>query len=316
VILAAPHPVSFGIYIPQVMLGYEVMLERARACEELGYDSLWLYDHLYCPGLPGAPSLDGWTLATALLAQTTRLRVGQMVLCNNFRHPALLGKMITTLDVISRGRLDVGIGSGSYADEHEQAGLPWGTLRDRSERLGEGLEILTRMLSSEQTTFEGAHFRVRDLPNLPRPVQQPRPPIFIGGAGERWTLPLVARHADVWNVPTYSLGEIDRKVDMLRQECDRIGRDPDDIRYSLEAVLAIANDDASLAEARSMAERRYGGPGFGLHEGGFVGTPTAITDRVGNLVERGFTHFVFFTSDRGRRTTLELFRSEVMATFR
>src|SRR5437762_1424041 len=117
--------IEFGIYVPQVAFGYDDILQRALACEELGYDALWLYDHLYSPGLPDADSFEAWTLASALLARTSRLRVGHLVNCNNFRHPALLAKMATTLDVISGGRLEFGIGSGSYEPEHLEAGLPW-----------------------------------------------------------------------------------------------------------------------------------------------------------------------------------------------
>jgi alkanesulfonate monooxygenase SsuD/methylene tetrahydromethanopterin reductase-like flavin-dependent oxidoreductase (luciferase family) len=307
--------IEFGIILPQVAFSYDEVLDRARTCERLGFRSLWFFDHLYAPALPDVPALEGWTLATAVLAQTERLRVGHLVLCNNFRHPALLAKMITSLDVISDGRVDVGVGSGSYELEHTQAGLPWGRAAERSERLGESLAILTSMLSAERTTFVGRHYQVHDLPNLPLPVQRPRPPIFIGGSGERFTLPLVARHADAWNVPTYALGEIDRKVDALRVECERIERDPATVRRSLEAVLVIAPDDASLHDARRKAERRFGAPGFGLEEGGFVGTPPAICDRVADLVERGFTHFVFFTHDRGHEDTLALFAEEVMAKF-
>jgi F420-dependent oxidoreductase-like protein len=307
--------VDFGIYVPQLAFGYDDVLARARLCEELGITSFWLFDHLYGPELPDTPAFEGWTLATALLAQTTRLRVGHLVLCATFRHPALLAKMATTLDVISAGRLELGIGSGSYEPEHDRAGIPWGTFGERSDLLGETLEILTRMFSSEPTTFEGEHFRLADMPNLPPPVQQPHPPIHVGGVGERRTLPLVARYADVWNVPTYALGELDHKRTVLAAECERIGRDPATIRTSLEAVMVLAPDDAALAESLAKAERRFPGSGWGLHEGGYIGTPAAVVDRIGALVERGVTSFVFFTSDRGAEPTLRLFADEVMPHF-
>ncbi len=212
---AAPG-VDIGVIVPQVRLGYDELLHKARTVEALGLHSLWMYDHLYAPMLPDQPAFEGWTLATALLAHTTTLRVGHLVLCNNFRHPALLAKMATTLDVISDGRLELGIGSGSYEPEHQEAGLPWGSFTERSERLAEALEVITAMFTGPRTTYEGRHYQVRDLPNLPAPVQRPRPPLHIGGAGERFTLPLVARHADVWNVPTYALGEFPAKRDALR----------------------------------------------------------------------------------------------------
>ena len=301
-----------GVYIPQVSVSFEQLLERALLCEQLGYHSFWVYDHLYAPNLPGNDALEGWTLATALLARTTRLRVGHLVLDNNFRHPALLGKMATTLDVISAGRLDFGIGSGSYEREHGEGGFPWGPLAERSSRLEESLEIITRMFDGSRTSFEGRWYQVRDLPNLPRPIQQPRPPIHIGGIGERYTLPLVARFADVWNVPTYGLGSWPARVPALEGACEAIGRDPTTIRRSLEAVLVVAADEHGLAEARGRAERRYPGPGWGLAEGGFVGTPPAIVDRIGELVEEGMSLFVFFLADRGERDMLHLLAEEVL----
>lgn len=307
--------VEFGIYVPQLAFGYADVLERARLCEELGFSSLWLFDHLYGPELPDTPAFEGWTLATALLTETRRLRVGHLVLCNTFRHPALLAKMATTLDHISGGRLDLGIGSGSYEREHDQAGLPWGTFTDRSERLGEALEIITSMFANERTTFEGAHYQVRDLPNVPGPVQQPRPPIHIGGVGERRTLPLVARYADVWNLPTYGLGELEHKRAVLATECERIGRDPSTIRTSEEAVMVLVPDAAALPEARAKAERRFASPQWGLQEGGYLGTPAEIVDRIGERIDAGITYFIFFTSDRAAEPTLRLFADEVMAHF-
>jgi alkanesulfonate monooxygenase SsuD/methylene tetrahydromethanopterin reductase-like flavin-dependent oxidoreductase (luciferase family) len=309
-------PVDIGIYLPQIGFDYVQIRDRAQAVEGLGLHSLWLFDHLYGPELPDRPSFEGWTLATALLAQTTRLRVGQLVLSNTFRHPALLAKMATTLDVISEGRLELGIGSGSYPPEHERAGIPWGSFRERSAQLGEALEILTRAFDQPLTTFVGEHYAVRDLPNLPPPAQQPRPPIHIGGAGERFTLPLVARYADVWNCPTYALGELAAKRAVLERECAAIGRDPADIRISLEAVLVLARDHAALADARVLAERRFPGPGFGLHEGGFIGTPPEIAAKLQAHIDDGISCFVFFTHDRAEPETLRLLTDEVVPALR
>jgi alkanesulfonate monooxygenase SsuD/methylene tetrahydromethanopterin reductase-like flavin-dependent oxidoreductase (luciferase family) len=307
--------VDFGIYLPQVSFSYAEIIDRALVAEELGFDSLWLYDHLYAPGLPAMPCFEGWTLATYILAQTTRLRVGHLVLCNNFRHPVLLGKMATSLDVLSGGRVELGIGSGSVAQEHEESGLPWGSFPERSERLAESLEILTQMFTGQPTTFSGNHYEVSNVPNVPAPAQSPRPPIHIGGIGPRRTLPLVARYADVWNVPTYGLANWEESQRVLDTECEAIGRDPATIRRSLEAVLVLTPDEASLEVARVKAERRYGGDGWGMEAGGFIGTPPMVVDRIGQLVEQGITTFVFFTYDRGEPRTLELFADQVMPAF-
>jgi len=181
--------------------------------------------------------------------------------------------------------------------------------------LEDTLEIVIRMFTGEPTTYAGKHFQVTDLPNLPPPVQQPRPPIYVGGIGERWTLPLVARFADVWNVPFRALGELSRKNDVLDAECERIGRDPRTIRRSLEAVTVVARDHATLARARTAAEQRYSGPQWGLHDAGLVGTPDAVVHRLGELMEMGFTEFVFFSWDRDDASILELLAGDVLPQF-
>jgi alkanesulfonate monooxygenase SsuD/methylene tetrahydromethanopterin reductase-like flavin-dependent oxidoreductase (luciferase family) len=310
----ATSGVDFGIYVPQVAIDFDDILQKALECEFLGYDSFWLYDHFYAPGIPSRPSLEAWTLATALLVRSSRLRVGHLVLCNNFRHPALLAKMASTLDVISGGRLELGLGSGSVEQEHLQAGIPWRSSVEHSERLGEALEIITRMFDAEAASFEGRHFAVRDLPSLPRPVQHPRPPIHIGGAGPKLTLPLVARYADVWNIPTYALDRIDALTRALDVECERIGRDPRSVRRSIEGVLAMGPPDR-LDDVLALAQRRYGQPGYGLEAGGFTGTPQQVGDRIAELVEAGCSSFVFITHDRASSETLELFADEVMTRF-
>ena len=303
---------EIGVYLPQMGFSFDDVLHRARRCEDLGIDSLWLYDHLYGPGMPEYPSMEAWTLATALLSRTERLRVGHMVLCNQFRHPVTLAKMATTLDQISGGRLTLGIGSGSIEDEHRRAGLPWGTVKQRSALLGETLQILQQAFTAERIDFAGEHFTVTDFPVKPGPVQKPGPPIVVGGVGEKFTLPLVARYADVWNVPTYALDQIEPKIAALRSICAEIGRDPDSIVLSIEAVMALAPDASSLPAVRGLAEKRFGGPGFGLHDTGLIGTADQIVDRLGKLAVMGFRQIVLFTHDRCSDQTLELLAAKVV----
>ena len=303
---------EIGVYLPQMGFSFDDLLHRAQRCEALGIDSLWLYDHLYAPGMPDYPSMEAWTLATALLSRTERIRVGHMVLCNQFRHPVTLAKMATTLDQISGGRLALGIGSGSISDEHHRAGFDWGTFAQRSAQLGETLEILHQAFGDERIDFAGTYFTVADMPIKPGPVQKPRPPIVVGGVGEKFTLPLVARYADVWNVPTYALGELTQKIAALRSACEAVGRDPATIVLSIEAVMALAPDDDSLPAVRAFAEKRFGGEGFGLHDAGLIGTPAAVVDRLGELVDMGFGQIVLFTHDRCSDETLELLASAVI----
>ena len=152
------------------------------------------------------------------------------------------------------------------------------------------------------------------MPIKPGPVQQPRPPIVVGGVGEKYTLPLVARYADVWNVPTYALGELEHKiVGAADRSATTSVATPSTIVLSVEAVMALAPDDASLPAVRQLAEKRFGIPAFGLHEGGLIGTPPAIVDRLHELQELGFGQIVLFTHDRGSDETLELLASEVIA---
>jgi alkanesulfonate monooxygenase SsuD/methylene tetrahydromethanopterin reductase-like flavin-dependent oxidoreductase (luciferase family) len=304
---------DIGVYVPQMGLSYDDVLHRALRSEELGIGSVWLYDHLYGPGVPEISSLEAWTLATALLSRTDRIRVGHLVLCNQFRHPVVLAKMATTLDHIAAGRLQLGIGSGSIEDEHTRAGLPWGSFAERSERLAETLEVLTQAFDSGVVDFAGKHYTVRNMPIAPGATQQPRPPVIVGGVGEKYTLPLVARYADVWNVPTYALGQLEHKLSVLRSICDDIGRDPASIVLSLEAVMALAPDEESLPNVRRAAEKRFGATGFGLHEGGLIGTPQAIVERLNELRELGFQQVVLFTHYRASDETLELLASHVIA---
>ena len=306
---------DIGVYVPQMGFSFDDMLHRARRCEQLGIRSLWLYDHMYGPGMPEITSLEAWTLASALLSRTDHLRVGHMVLCNQFRHPAVLAKMATTLDQISAGRLELGIGSGSIEDEHTRMSMEWGDARERSERLGETLEILRQAFTNQIIDFAGKHYRVRDMPVVPGPAQRPGIPITVGGIGEKYTLPLVARYADIWNVPTYALAEIERKTAAMKTACTDIGRDPASIAMSVEAVMALAPDAASLPDVRNVAERRFGAPAFGLHDSGLIGTPEMIVERLKGLQGLGFEQVILFTHDRASDQTLELLAANVLTEF-
>lgn len=153
------------------------------------------------------------------------------------------------------------------------------------------------------------------MPIRPGAVQQPRPPIVVGGVGEKYTLPLVARYADVWNVPTYALGELAHKLSVLQSICADIGRDPASIVMSVEAVMALAPDERSLPDVRAFAEKRFGGPGFGLAEGGLIGTAPMIAERLRQWQDMGFGQVVLFTHDRASDQTLEGLAAGVIAEF-
>src|SRR5215470_21793 len=304
-------PVEVGVYLPQVGLSWEELRARVVLCDRLGLHAVWFMDHLYPPGLPEVPSFEAWTTATALAAVTERVRLGHLVLASGFRHPALLAKMATTLDHVSGGRLDLGLGTGSYAPEFAAFGIDFPSPRERAERLGETLQVLRLLFTSDRPSFTGRHFSLREAPSHPRPLQRPHPPLHVGGAGEKLTLPLVARHADVWNCPTYALAELPRKLAALRDECRRIGRDSGTLRITEEAVLALVATRGEVEGARATAERRFGGAGWGFQDGGYCGTPDAVIARLAERARLGVQSVVFFLHDRGAEVTLRLLATEI-----
>ena len=309
---AGADHVQVGVYLPQVGHSWDELQARVQLCDREGIGSVWFMDHLFPPTLPAVPSFEAWTTASALAAVTERIRIGHLVLANGLRHPALLAKMITTLDHASGGRLEVGIGSGSYAEEFRRAGIPFASDAMRAEQLGEALTIVRALLTEGTATFAGRHFSVEDLPCLPRPVQQPMPALHIGGAGERRTLPLVARHADAWNCPTYALGAFAEKLASLRAACDRIDRDPATVHVTEEAVLALVARRDQVPEARAQALRRFGGPGWGFEAGGYCGTPDDVVTRIHERAALGVQGVVFFLHDRGAEETIRLLAREVL----
>ncbi len=308
--------IEFGLYLPQLQLDFETLRERTLLAERLGFDTLWLYDHLYPPGMPDVPDMDGWTLISALSTLTTRIRLGQLVLCNGFHHPALLARQAITLDVVSQGRLELGLGTGSNLAEFAEFGIPCPDIATRTAQLDEACQIIKRLCREKRVSFEGTHYRLRDAPSALSPIQRPHPRITIGGGGERRTMPLVARHADVWNCPTYSLGELESKRDAMRVACETESRDSASLAFGQQAVIVLARNESELGAAQEIARRRFGGPEWGLEAGGFVGTPAQVVDQIGAKIDLGFTQFALFFHDRAEPETLACFGEEVIPALR
>lgn len=215
---------------------WEETRERWEWFEQLGYDSLWLTDHFVRTAQPDSPYFEAWTLLSALAVITKRPRLGVLVSSNTFRHPSLLAKQAVTLDHISGGRLELGIGAGWFAPEHEMFGLefpPTGELVDRYE---EALDLLDRYLCNDVTSFEGAYYTLKDAPNQPKSRQQPRPP-FVLGAHKPRMIRLAARYADTWNSRGTPQEMRDRN-ELLNNVCVEEGRDPAEIKRSLLYVIA------------------------------------------------------------------------------
>lgn len=229
---------------------WQNLLELWRAADDIDvYDSGWTFDHFY-PIFSDStgPCLEGWTLTTALAQATVRLRLGVMVTGNVYRHPAVLANMAATADVISGGRLELGIGAGWNQEECDAYGIELPPLRTRFDMFDEAVEVIVRLLRDETTTFEGRHYRLTDARCEPKPVQRPTPPIVIGGGGEKRTLRTAARWAQHWNWPGGPASEFARKRDVLHAHCADVGRDPSEIMTSVHLRPGPAGEVGPLVE--------------------------------------------------------------------
>lgn len=236
---------------------WPAMLEVWRAGDGMEvFGSAWTFDHFYpiWPRQPGDPCLEGWVTATALAQATQRLRLGVMVSGVLYRHPAVLANMAATLDIVSGGRLELGLGAGWHQKECDAYGIALGTVRERFDRFEEACAVVTSLLDEDSTDFDGAYYDLTDARCEPKPLQSPLP-ICIGGGGEKRTLPLVARYAHHWNFLADDVDMWVHKRDVLWQCCADIGRDPGEIRTSIQAKFdrddpaAFAEKAAALAEA-------------------------------------------------------------------
>lgn len=208
-----------------------------RADKQGIWDVVWLNDHLYPPkSPPERPIMEAWSLLAALAASTTQIRFGTMVTANTFRHPSVLAKTAVTIDHISNGRLEIGIGTGWHEGEHAALGIPLPSLPERFQRLEETFTIVHGLMTEEVFDFEGEHHRLSGARFEPKPIQKPRPPFVVGGAGMRRTIPLAARWADHWNYPDYVYDPEDFAVKLkrLREVCADVGRDPAEIEVSVQ----------------------------------------------------------------------------------
>lgn len=237
--------VTFGIVTDQSM-SWPDTLERWRRFELLGFDSAWLCDHIIRPSQPTGPYFEAWTLLAALATRTERIRLGVLVSSNTFRHPVLLAKQAVTLDHISDGRLDVGLGAGWYEPEHTMFGIPFPETRELVGRFGEAVRVIDLLLREDTSSFEGTHYQLRDALSRPAPLQRPRPPLVLGAFGPRM-LRIVARRGDVWNA-FGSPSEMADRNQLLDHYCAELGRDPNSLTRSLYAWATTVEDDPWASE--------------------------------------------------------------------
>jgi len=253
--------------------------DLAAHCEKTGWDGVYFADH-FMPDGPGADPVDGdilecWSVISALAALVPRVRLAPLVSSVTYRHPALLAKIAAAVDQVSHGRLTLGIGAGWQENEHASYGVALGTVRERMDRFEEAAQILRSLLGEPRTTFKGTYFQLSDAPNQPAPVQA-RVPLLVGGGGERRTLRIAARYADQWNSWT-TPDMLAHKVSVLREHCEQVGRDPEEIHVSTQALLFLSTDEEWLKG------KRQGPPGRPV----IVGTPGEVVDIVGRYREAG-----------------------------
>ncbi len=244
-------PRSFGIQTIQTWTWQDTQ-DRWAWFEELGWESLWLTDHLVRTANPEDPYLEAWTLLAAPATKTTTARLGVLVSSNTFRHPALLAKQAVTIDHISSGRLELGVGAGWFVEEHEMFGLDFPPTGELVERYAEAIDLLDRYLSADETTFEGEYYNLRSAYNRPAPVQKPRMPLMLGAHGPRM-IDLVSRYADTWN----SRGtpeEIRERNRLMDEACVRNDRDPSTIKRSLLYVIAQMPDEQPWDSTDAFAD--------------------------------------------------------------
>ncbi len=290
----------FGLFLPQLRMSFATILERTLAAEAAGFDSVWLMDHLVAPAAPEHDTFEGWTLAAALAVRTTTIRIGHLVTCDPFRHPAVLAKMAATVDVLSDGRLELGLGWGSVERELETFGIGAGPPSARAARMRETIEILDLMFAGEPFDHDGGVHQLHDAIGRPRPVQQPRPPLHIGGAGPRLTMPMVRDHADWWNCPTYA-------VDRLAELRPLAG----DARVSVQHPIGLAAGAPDRDEVVALADRRFGSWG-----GLIAGTASEVADGLAAEASTGVEGFVVQLTDFGNPETVARFMTEVAPTVR
>jgi len=319
------QPITFGVFMPQ---GWKMELagidgaeakwtkavEIAVLAEELGYDSLWLYDHFHNVPRPAHEAVfECWTTAAAISQRTSRIRLGQMVGCNSYRNPSLLAKITSTVDVISGGRLDWGIGAGWYENEYKGYGYEFPAPKVRIGMLKECVEIVKSMWTEEETTYDGKYYKLERAHCDPKPLQQPHPRILVGGGGEQLTLRVVARLADRANFGGKP-EEFARKCEILKGHCKDVGRDYDEIEKTWSPEVFVRSTEAEVEAAGS---RSFVGEAVeSWSSGNLVGTPEQVGEKINTYVALGCTGFFPWTSDYPTTETLELFAREVIPKFR
>jgi F420-dependent oxidoreductase-like protein len=317
----------FGAFVPQgwkLDLGeipvehqWDTMVSAARVAEDVGYESVWVYDHLHTfPVVTQQSTWEAWTVMAGLAEATETIRLGQMCTCNGYRPPAMLAKVTANIDVMSHGRLEVGIGAGWYEHEYDGYGYPFPRPAVRIGELDEAVQILRLMWTEDEAYFEGKHYRLDGAINRPRPLQDPYPPLWIAGGGEQLTLRVVAKYGDYANYG----GDAEtfrHKTEVLQDHCRDVGRDFDEITLSRSFECLIAEDESALQDKLAEVERLLP-EGRTMEEWSripIVGTPEQVAAQIAEYRGLGIDYVMAYFHDAAWGDGMRLFANEVMPAF-
>jgi F420-dependent oxidoreductase-like protein len=300
-------------------IGWAEWLRLARRCEALGFEALFRSDHYRSTvGVAGRDCLDAWATLAALSGHTERIRLGTLVTPATFRHPSELAKIVATVDHASGGRVELGFGAGWFEGEHRAFGFPFPPVAERNERFLEQLEIIHRQWSGEPFDYHGRHFQLEACEALPRPLQQPRPPIVIGGSGGPATVEAVARFADEYNTPYASPALCAERRARVRAACERVERDPDEVVFSLMTGFVIGSDRADvLRHGRGVMQMENGGDDVEAflashREDWLVGTVADVAARIAEYAAAGVERLYLQHLDFADEQALELVARELV----
>jgi F420-dependent oxidoreductase-like protein len=312
----------FGTFVPQgwksdldripVDRQWPFILETARLIEASGYDSIWVYDHFHThPVVKQGSTFEAWTLMAALAATTSRVRLGQMCTCALYRPASLLAKLASSVDAISGGRLDVGIGAGWSQGEFEAYGYRFPTAGERLDILEETVQVLVNMWTQDAAEFEGTHVHIRGAVNRPRSSQNPHPPLWIAGGGEKRTLRIVAGYGDFANFGD-GIDNFVHKSKVLAGHCEAIGRSFESIGRSSHQMSVIGRDETDLRKKLEVAARRRSATPEEFAAEHLAATVPRAVEIMGQFADAGCTDMILYFYDMGEGDSLELFASEVI----
>ena len=311
---------KFGVQVSQAGFSWEELLSLWQELDGgSNFDQLWLMDH-FVTGMGAAmgsdgPCMEGWTTLSALALATSRVRLGILVSGNTYRHPAVLAKMATTVDQISGGRLEFGLGGAWHTFEHAAFAIPFHTTRERLERLDEAVQVIKLLWTKDRPKFQGRYYQLDGPPYNPPNVQQPHPPILIGGGGEKRTLRTVAKYADATNV-SGTPEDVRHKYEVLEQHCKDVGRDFSQIRRTIQVPLFLNEDPAFQQRVIQGTMAFRGGTEEEARRSNLMGSLDDVKAGVQSFIDAGVQEIIVAQFPRSHRESILRFSQEVIPAFR